>query len=904
MLSYIVPKQCTCGALQYQGTQLCSVTHLLHLISKTGGIDVEEAFEITDHSQPALPGILASALGHWEFSEERVVTGSEFVRAINRRQCQEAFGTRISPSSFAGFGTLGPAVLRGPACKAQTDWDQAESFSVLNFLTNNGRTGAFQVITGGLTVAEDITSMTWDGQSHVSSGERPQLPRAAITVSAWMSTSGGGSQAFSALVAAAQAGPGCNGGFVFGYTPMASASVLQFDIALTSLPQNNSSAASATFSIAYATLPRLVAGAWYHVAASYDGSTLRIYLDGDLVHEKMACVNQSSCGEIVYPTALTSPFCTQTTALTLGSYTNPGTGETSSHSGWLREASIFDYALPDTAVRQLYSTREISLKSSPIPQREYWVAFRRNSHSTREGGSHFMTSSPSRDFAFEPSTEISVFGAFSTEYRYSCRFTSGDAIADSHVYHASELSCRGCTCPPGSADSLTCMVPKWDAPARYATAQLSIVRLDNAIDDQSSNHGQVTLWQRVCWQESCGFVDILSRDSSSIGCIPWWASHEESEQTSRLSTHNHISPLLMGTKTSFRFLTHVKLLWANSSGIHFMQDVMGRSSSRPTASGASFGETLTQGASSCTLFYSNVSAAGGARVYLAVANFWDLSRDFQRKSSIFLVSMSLHTKDGRSHGTGASTSSGQSRVMNISGNLSVMNVSSDPSVSSSHLPTSGTAGATSADHTGEEVAISYELVSEIETNGARKVLHFTTGQAESGGEYLAVVNLFGPSYLHSWAGMATRGDGMQGGNLSAHTAPLRISPDTEDALIVPTSCATDVSSFRAHGVVYLVFAVFLHDSCLCVSQTHECPRSADGDARASASKIFSFDDANESGAGLARSLSGANLSLTQNLEEVHPFPCPCPGPPLMLAKKLALLLLYHLPHQYTYVTRD
>ena len=827
---------------------------------------MEEAFEIVSRPAPTPPEMLASALGHWEFSEARVIAGSSFVRAVNHDHCEESFGTHISPSSFADFGMLGPAVLRGPPCKAKTDWDQSErSFSVLNFLTNNGRTEALQVITDGLTVAEDITRMTSNGRS-----DEAQLPSAAITVSTWMSPSGGGSQAFSALVAAAQAGPKCNGGFVLGYTLLASRTVLQFDLGLPAHSEQNHSAAPATFVMAYASLPRLEAGSWYHVAASYDGSTLRLYLDGDLVHEKAACGNRSSCGEIVYPTAFTSPFCTKPTALTLGSYTNQGTGETSSHFGWVKEASIFDYPLTSAEIKQLYSILEHSLKSSPIPLRDYWVAFgesRLLSPRPHHGAPPVM--SPSKDFAFQASTRISVFGAFYTDQRYSCRFTSSDNSAESHVYETPELSCRGgCQCPPGSADSLTCIVPKWDAPAVFATAHLSIIRLEDDSDlhdhSQPITRNHTLLWQRLCLQEACGFVDMVSRGRSSSGCTPWWAT-STNQQISIPSTYSHISPLLVGTRTSFRFLTNVKLLWANATGIHLLQDVFGRESTDTTALEASFDETRTQGASSCTLFHSNVTA-GRRHLFLAVTNFWDLSHRFQRKSSIFRLSLAAHTGKDRS----SEMVSDQRPSMHHSGNLSLWNVSKNLSFSSNNSAANDAAW--SANEAEEMMNISYELIGEIDTHGARKILHFTTAQTphqKLAKEYLAVANLFGASYLYPWTTMAHGNDSLHdGGNTSANPAPFFFSPQTHGALAVPTvRCATDVTSFSAHGTLYLVFAVFLHDSCMC--KTNECLRNASA-AGGSASQIFTFDDAetNVNISGLAFSMSRANLSLAQNLAEV------------------------------------
>jgi hypothetical protein len=89
-----------------------------------GAIDLLDALDIVRKNTPAhksSDSIYALAMGHWDFGQRSVLSQSAYVREINRWQsCRERFSTRISPSSFAGLGKLGPAELRGPHCKENT----------------------------------------------------------------------------------------------------------------------------------------------------------------------------------------------------------------------------------------------------------------------------------------------------------------------------------------------------------------------------------------------------------------------------------------------------------------------------------------------------------------------------------------------------------------------------------------------------------------------------------------------------------------------------------------------------------------------------------------------------------------------------------------------------------------
>jgi hypothetical protein len=95
-------------------------------------------------------------------------------------------------------------------------------------------------------------------------------------------------------------------------------------------------------SYVHATTP-LVAGVWYHVAATYDGSFIRIYIDGNME------TSLAKTGNIrPFPAA---------TKLTMGSWPNPGNGFRR-FSGNIDEVSLWNKALSPAQINDMMANPE------------------------------------------------------------------------------------------------------------------------------------------------------------------------------------------------------------------------------------------------------------------------------------------------------------------------------------------------------------------------------------------------------------------------------------------------------------------------------------------------------------------------------------------------------------------
>ena len=769
------------------------------------------------------------------------------------------------------------------------EWDQSnQSFSLLNFLANDGEIEALQSTREGLVVVDDISELIVKHNASSTHEHLEQqntvLPDAGITLSAWISISQG-TRGFSGLVAAATAGPGCNGGFVLGYSMQPTLTVLQFNIAL---PNKHGivSAAEAEFSIASIALPRLEEGVWYHVAATYDGSKQSLYLDGKLQHAHLACEMGSNCGHIVYPTVSNAASCTNPIALTLGSYINVGSGDVSPHRGFLKEVSIFALALTSEQIEAKFLLLQAQMKASPVTLNEYWVQkMRQSSDAGAERGSRIPADelghnllSPSQDFALtSASTNISVLGQFATLAKYSCRFTNDRFQKDSkQIFNSfAVLSCSACSCPSGYQDTLTCPTPPWKTSAKDAAAILSVIK--HADWETSGTHDSMDLpyhksrenkiWQRTCMYSACGFVDIYLRGDVFSSCTPWWLTSLLASTNNHSAPTLYLSPLLVGTKSVIRFVSNSMMFSANASGLDIAtrRDVVHARSENQTQTLVSFEQMPTHGVYSTTFFHSD-DTEGNRHFFITFANFWDFSASFRRTSSIFRIAPSAvnKTSDGRQN-NGSIPSDDAHRYKNFE----------------------------------------LDLVQQIETNGARKIVHFVHGSLRNTTraiEYLAVVNFFGSSSLHLWSPFDDTSNGAEvckrkAGEDSHHPAcnadefscdcsencndfedcsghgrchgitgacicddswggqscdtrgGLNRTQRLNNQVQIPTTCATDVAVFNlSEHITYLVFSVFSDPLCMPpeASQDPAVPLS-------SGSQIYSI---------------GTGLSLVQSLWNV------------------------------------
>ena len=131
------------------------------------------------------PSVDAFTVGLWDFTQANtygnqamktnafinnaLVCGHDQCNYSRAKQdsvgCKENFDLQVSPASFQdSSGKLGPAVLTGPLCISNTDWDRPpeDPLSVYTFIMNNGNVEAVQFdgsLNRGLYVAENIDGL-------------------------------------------------------------------------------------------------------------------------------------------------------------------------------------------------------------------------------------------------------------------------------------------------------------------------------------------------------------------------------------------------------------------------------------------------------------------------------------------------------------------------------------------------------------------------------------------------------------------------------------------------------------------------------------------------------------------------------------------------------------------------
>lgn len=95
-------------------------------------------------------------------------------------------------------------------------------------------------------------------------------------------------------------------------------------------------------------------GKWYHVAATYNGSEMLLYVNGEL-----AARSTEQSGDILYP---------ESTWFTLGSYRD--NDENHKHSGGIHNLQVWDSVLPQQAIREAYTDKSHLAELPPEPKIE------------------------------------------------------------------------------------------------------------------------------------------------------------------------------------------------------------------------------------------------------------------------------------------------------------------------------------------------------------------------------------------------------------------------------------------------------------------------------------------------------------------------------------------------------
>ncbi len=155
--------------------------------------------------------------------------------------------------------------------------------------------------------------------------ESPAMPREAMTVEVWLSIEK--TVEWGSILSAVQESGGVQKGWILGFRQ----SNFSFGLSTTGADDGDGRITwvRARHSLEW--------GRWYHVAATYDGTTQRLYVNGERVAE---AADQS--GPILYP---------ETT-----SYVFAG-GSDGGWRGWLREAKVYGRALSDEELQEHYETR-------------------------------------------------------------------------------------------------------------------------------------------------------------------------------------------------------------------------------------------------------------------------------------------------------------------------------------------------------------------------------------------------------------------------------------------------------------------------------------------------------------------------------------------------------------------
>ena len=360
--------------------------------------------------------------GYWNFSAEHLgapqkvnqFVGSQKVTCHSDKctysrapNCDESESTEIGPASFRDVANiLGSAVLVGPWCKTKVspDWlsySANNSLSALTFLMSNDGHQALQfdgVLNAGLYVTDDIGFLK-DYRSVT------ELPQREISIEVWFTISAT-EVAYAGLVAAQQDGASCKKGWSLGYSQMDCQNIgcVTTFIFRISVGQNEiEDDGSFVTLITSRFTPSLK---WIHLVATYNGTIVTLFLDGEVASRAVAC-SFPPCGDIHYPDVQsTDGGCRPHTPLTIGVYENPATGLRFPHYGAIKSVRILRSAISNAQARQLHQA--ISIPN--ISLSDYWV---RKSAENKKITSYGSEQS------------LTLEGLFQGRYRYFCSFSHG-----------------------------------------------------------------------------------------------------------------------------------------------------------------------------------------------------------------------------------------------------------------------------------------------------------------------------------------------------------------------------------------------------------------------------------------------------------------------------------------------
>jgi hypothetical protein len=198
-------------------------------------------------------------------------------------------------------------------------------------------------------VLASVSALEFDGSNDdVSMGPAPQLGAAQFTLEAWIKPTGSGSTASSGtggivavpIIAKGRGeadGDNRDMNYILGID--GTSSVLTADFESVDLAPNNFPVSGAT--------PISTLDVWYHVAATYDGSTWRLYLDGNL--DGSSTVNRT-------------PRFDSIQHFSLGTAQTSTGASSGRFEGLMDEVRVWNYARTEAAIQ---STMNIEIDSAP-----------------------------------------------------------------------------------------------------------------------------------------------------------------------------------------------------------------------------------------------------------------------------------------------------------------------------------------------------------------------------------------------------------------------------------------------------------------------------------------------------------------------------------------------------------
>jgi hypothetical protein len=242
-------------------------------------------------------------------------------------------------------------------------------------------------------------------------------------------------------------------------------------------------------------------GTWIHAVGTYDGISLRLFVNGAEGASMDACA-APPCGRIVYPSRLSpSGDCRAgVSTFTIGTYDNPKDSRSYPHYGLLRSVRLMDKAVTSAEASDMYA----AVRGYPsVSADEYWFT-------SEHADLNSTVRSPDRNYyASGNSTgsagKIAVRGLFRLGEHYHCEFAYDiynvgmPGPVATHVSSApGTVNCTGfngthAVCPTEQhGDMLTCDIPEWNVGYRAP-----FVRVVRGAQKQA-------VWQRVCLDETCG----------------------------------------------------------------------------------------------------------------------------------------------------------------------------------------------------------------------------------------------------------------------------------------------------------------------------------------------------------------------------------------------------------------